>query len=430
MVTKMKIKSNSRKPARNSKDNTSRKVDFSEEKSNTSNGHSSTNGGLKPSPSTNTLNRLEREKIVLWKQPFTTTYYALMEIFNLFLEFLTGLLHHKSILVAIFVFLCVVYYVYITPGKHQQHIAVVEKKLLWWGWWLFLGILSSIGLGTGLHTFLIYLGPHIAAVTLAAYECNSLNFPEPPYPESIVCPDGKSDIISASAISLWQIVAKVRVESLLWGAGTALGELPPYFMARAARISGEEPDDEEYKEFLQLMNANKKGGVDELSWTDRVKARMERFISRVGFPGILIFASIPNPLFDLAGITCGHFLVPFWSFFGATLIGKAIIKMHVQMLFVIIAFSEHHVENLIHQMGKIPYVGDLIRQPIRELLVRQKLSLHRKPGTHVEQTTSALQAVLGTIVTLMILGFLLSIINSLAQRYHKRQCDRRKRKET
>lgn len=40
---------------------------------------------------------------------------------------------------------------------------------------------------------------------------------------------------------------------------------------------------------------------------------------------------IPNPLFDLAGITCGHFLVPFWTFFGATLVGKAVIKMHIQV---------------------------------------------------------------------------------------------------
>lgn len=45
----------------------------------------------------------------------------------------------------------------------------------------------------------------------------------------------------------------------------------------------------------------------------------------------LIFPQIPNPLFDLAGITCGHFLVPFWTFFGATLIGKALIKMHIQV---------------------------------------------------------------------------------------------------
>lgn len=43
---------------------------------------------------------------------------------------------------------------------------------------------------------------------------------------------------------------QVRVEALMWGAGTALGELPPYFMAKAARISGEEPDDEEYRYIL------------------------------------------------------------------------------------------------------------------------------------------------------------------------------------
>ncbi len=28
---------------------------------------------------------------------------------------------------------------------------------------------------------------------------------------------------------------QVRVEAFCWGAGTALGELPPYFMARAHR---------------------------------------------------------------------------------------------------------------------------------------------------------------------------------------------------
>jgi hypothetical protein len=41
---------------------------------------------------------------------------------------------------------------------------------------------------------------------------------------------------------------------------------------------------------------------------------------------------VPNPLFDLAGITCGHFLVPFFTFFGATLIGKAFFKAHFQVM--------------------------------------------------------------------------------------------------
>lgn len=58
---------------------------------------------------------------------------------------------------------------------------------------------------------------------------------------------------------------------------------------------------------------------------------MEDVIKKIGFFGILVFASIPNPLFDLAGMTCGHFLIPFWTFFGATVIGKAIVKMHIQV---------------------------------------------------------------------------------------------------
>nr|CDJ86963.1 Protein EPG-3 [Haemonchus contortus] len=403
MVTKTKKKTPPRKAAVGAalnKDHKEKKVEFNGLGLKPKNGQA--NGGLRPSPSTNTLNRLAREKIVLWRQPFTTVYYAFMEGLNLCLEFLTGMLNHKALLFSLSVMSSLFYYAYITPGQHQQYIAVIEKKILWWGWWVFLGVLSSIGLGSGLHTFLIYLGPHIAAVTLAAYECNSLNFPEPPYPDSIVCPSGKASATTSIAISLWQIVAKVRVESLLWGAGTALGELPPYFMARAARLSGEEPDDEEYKEFIQLMNANKKG-ADELSWTDRAKAWMERFISRVGFPGILLFASIPNPLFDLAGIT---YACP-----------DAIRDHRVQRA----SCRESHTSN-----RKIPHVGDMIRQPIREMLQKQKIALHRAPGTHVEQSTSTLQAILGGVVTLMIFGFLLSLINSLAQRYHKRLCDKRK----
>lgn len=37
------------------------------------------------------------------------------------------------------------------------------------------------------------------------------------------------------------------------GAGTAIGELPPYFMARAARQSGADPEDEDYEEFEEML---------------------------------------------------------------------------------------------------------------------------------------------------------------------------------
>ena len=39
----------------------------------------------------------------------------------------------------------------------------------------------------------------------------------------------------------------------MWGAGTAIGELPPYFMARAARLSGKAIEDEDFEELEELL---------------------------------------------------------------------------------------------------------------------------------------------------------------------------------
>ena len=92
------------------------------------------------------------------------------------------------------------------------------------------------------------------------------------------------------------------------------------------------------------------------------------------------FFQIPNPLFDLAGITCGHFLVPFWTFFGATLIGKAVIKMHIQKVFIILAFNETLIETVVSTLVKIPGIGSKLEGPFKELLAKQKAKLHRKAG--------------------------------------------------
>lgn len=62
---------------------------------------------------------------------------------------------------------------------------------------------------------------------------------------------------------------------------------------------------------------------------------------------MLVCASIPNPLFDLAGITCGHFLIPFVTFFSATCIGKAIFKTHLQIFSVVLVFSKNQVNQVI-----------------------------------------------------------------------------------
>ncbi|XP_023341738.1 vacuole membrane protein 1 [Eurytemora carolleeae] len=308
-----------------------------------------------------------------------------------------------------------------TPGDHQEFIKPIEKLLLWCGWWVGLGILSSVGLGTGLHTFLLYLGPHIAAVTLAAYECQSTEFPEPPYPEQIICP---TDPSSSAQMSIWQILSKVRLEAFCWGAGTAIGELPPYFMARAARLSGSEPGEEE-QEILELQEKLKK--PESLTTVERWKYRIQWAVEKVGFMGILVCASIPNPLFDLAGITCGHFLVPFWTFFGATLIGKAIIKMHIQKIFVILAFNENLLESAISLLRRIPAIGEKLEAPIRSILVQQKDKLHNKSGNQDGGPQgNILSAIFEKFVLVMVVYFVVSIIHSLAQNYAKRKATSKK----
>ncbi|XP_073735646.1 vacuole membrane protein 1 isoform X3 [Callorhinus ursinus] len=194
--------------------------------------------------------REERQNIVLWRQPLITLQYFSLEILVILKEWTSKLWHRQSIVVSFLLLLAVLIATYYVEGAHQQYVQRIEKQFLLYAYWIGLGILSSVGLGTGLHTFLLYLGPHIASVTLAAYECNSVNFPEPPYPDQIICPDEEG---TEGTISLWSIISKVRIEACMWGIGTAIGELPPYFMARAARLSGAEPDDDEYQEFEEML---------------------------------------------------------------------------------------------------------------------------------------------------------------------------------
>ncbi|KAL6472439.1 hypothetical protein MHYP_G00186270 [Metynnis hypsauchen] len=368
----------------------------------------------------------ERLTLVLWNRPALTLHYFLLEMFITLKEWIRRLWQQRGPAFAFLLLLFLFFIAYSVEGTHQKYVRLLEKKCLWCAYWLGLGILSSVGLGTGLHTFLLYLGPHIASVTLAAYECGSVDFPEPPYPDQIICPQAEPGegigvaegaIIGTVAgdVSLWAIISKVRLEACMWGAGTAIGELPPYFMARAARLSGTEPDDEDYTEFEEMLEQ-----TDTVQdFATRVKLAVQKMVQRVGFFGILACASIPNPLFDLAGITCGHFLVPFWSFFGATLIGKAVIKMHIQKLFVIITFSKHIVEQMVSLIGAVPLFGASLQKPFREYLETQRAKLHRA-GETAPADENWLSWVFEKVVIIMVCFFICSIINSMAQSYVKR----------
>ena len=246
-------------------------------------------------------------------------------------------------------------------------------------WWVTLGILSSVGLGTGLHTFVLYTGPYIAMVTLAVTECDTMNVPLEG-PDAMVCPPVGS---VKEAVTFMRILVKVLPACFLWGAGTAIGELPPYFVSRAARLSGQK-----LAELDELEEEDRGERVP--STMDRVKLVLFHALQSWGFWAIVVCASVPNPLFDLAGITCGHFLIPFWTFFGATFIGKALVKVQIQSAFVILAFDKNRLAWIIHKIeSTIPAIAGKL-EPIFEKQRAQfhsgKDHVHAQDGVSHEET--------------------------------------------
>lgn len=355
--------------------------------------------------------KLERENLVLWKKPIQTIYYFILAVLDLLQKYVLKLLKNTNLLLSI-TLLAATYYFADRIPLLSDNLDSIEKQVGVCSWWVFLGILSSVGLGTGLHTFLLYLGPFIAKVTLASYECQTTDLTE-----DIKCP-GEPGTYPTMVITLFSIMNKVRLESFMWGAGTAIGELPPYFMARAARLAGlkekkeensqsEEVDsDDDFQQELQEALEE----ADTTTLLGKGKKFMHDLVNKVGFFGILLAASIPNPLFDLAGITCGHFLIDFWTFFGATLIGKAIVKMHIQMIFIIFLFSKDKVLWLISLLDRFPS----LQQPFTEFMEKQKTKLYE--GTVDEgQDSGLLKNGMELLVISMVGYFVISIVNSMAQ---------------
>lgn len=72
---------------------------------------------------------------------------------------------------------------------------------------------------------------------------------------------------------------------------------------------------------------------------ERTKAGMVAVLERSGFWGLVAMASWPNAAFDLCGICCGNFGMPFWTFLGATALGKGLIKAPLQCAFFSSLFS-------------------------------------------------------------------------------------------
>ena len=177
--------------------------------------------------------------------------------------------------------------------------------------WVFYGILSSIGFGTGFHTGIMFLLPHVNNIYTAGLECNNTNFKQ--YTSQAFICDGSQ---SNQDNIYYDIYIKALPAVFLWGVGTALGEVPPYFIAAAIK---------DKLHFDAYFKGQTKYCLD----------IVVHYLLKYRFLTIMFLASWPNATFDMCGMACGFYKIPFSTFIIATIIGKAFIKAPVQLYFFV-----------------------------------------------------------------------------------------------
>ncbi|KAM0925827.1 hypothetical protein ACQ4PT_003971 [Festuca glaucescens] len=387
--------------------------------------------------------KLELENLTLTKHPFRTLHFFMLAMLQ-YLKRLATYILSKGALFAVLIVLVVIPGVtlLVTDGLHKKHVQEFLNYARFVLWWVSLGVASSIGLGSGLHTFVLYLGPHIALFTIKAVQCGRVDLKTAPYDTILLkqapswldkkCSEFGSPMYPASdhsvMIPVFDLLPQVQLEAILWGIGTALGELPPYFISRAARLSGSEL--EAVKE-LDVAPSTEDGPV--ASNVNRTKRWLLSHSQHLNFFTILILASVPNPLFDLAGIMCGQFGIPFWEFFFATLIGKAIIKTHIQTLFIISLCNNQLLylmeKELIWIFGHIPGFSANLPSVIAKLHSAKEKYLSPpasgSPSSQIEdkQWNFSFASIWNSVVWLVLMNFFIKIVTSTAQDYRKRQQD-------
>ncbi|CAE7569935.1 VMP1 [Symbiodinium natans] len=178
---------------------------------------------------------------------------------------------------------------------------------------------------------MMFLFPHVLQVVSAAESCHTTTglIPWYQHPCKLDCSTTTApfDDSTVTFLNLW---AKVTIPCMLWGFGTAVGELPPYLVSKAARLSGS--TDEEFAKEMEEA----KGKTDLFS---RMKLWTVNFTEKHGFLGIFLLASWPNAAFDMCGMCCGYLMMPFWTFFIATALGKGVVKVNGQAVVFVNLFG-------------------------------------------------------------------------------------------
>lgn len=376
--------------------------------------------------------RARREELTLKQQPFATLVTFLQGISYLVYESAKYIVLHRFFLFVFLPVFCLYAILDRIPGHYTETLNNLEFAVEFSIWWIGLGVLSSVGLGSGLQSGVLFLFPHIFKVCLAARTCNTLDFES--YsdiwfrsPENLFqCPEVTANSTPVTFFGIWK---KVILVCFLQSAGTAFGEIPPYWMTRSARLAaleagngrpGVDVDIPEELESLSRFNI-----------INRLKGFMIWFLQQYGFYGVLIMASYPNLAFDLCGMCCGHFLMPFWIFFSATFIGKAIIRNAYQSFFYVLLCSEEYLEMIIRILQRLSPDHLQLDSAIREILEQGRESFQRKINHHASssnqvitpmQTSTVSEQVFLTwqlFMAAVLITFALSCVSEFAQYYQR-----------
>lgn len=374
----------------------------------------------------------DREKLTILRKPLTTLYYFTLYLGCFLAEKGAKCIRHWSTFV---LFTCcglLAAGAHI-DGPHSGFIKDIVIFIRFFVWWFGLGVLSSVGLGSGMHSGLLFLFPHVFKVVECASTCGDTNFNsltdvwwfdvDAPNSGAFKCAEGSQE----ADVALFTLILKTLPECFIWGVGTAFGEIPPYWVSFAASAAGEIDEDFAEIEELEAMQS-----VSKWDLFTRMKRWMIGFMKEHGFFGVFLMSAWPNAAFDLCGICCGHFQMNFWEFLGATIAGKAGVKAVCQCIFFCIIFSKSYVDMILSWMQASPSLDNLCRyemlggEPcntiVSRMLEAQKLKFRDPVKAAAEAANKGeplLKVLFGWFVSLVMLWFVVSTIEQFAQIYAK-----------
>jgi hypothetical protein len=212
-----------------------------------------------------------------------------------------------------------VLFLYIFMLSYFPLVYMLHNYIIFMLYWIGLGVLSTIGLGTGMHTGIFFLCPFIISIKNTAIECGTLDF------DIIGSNKFRCDASSIADASMDNaaLFLKVLPPTILWGLGSSLGEIPPYYLAKIASD----------KQFVSNYAIIQK-------YYDQVL----HFIDEYGFATIFILACWPNITFDMCGMASGYCGVSITKFLTATFMGKGLIKAPLEAYTVLFIYDEDYID--------------------------------------------------------------------------------------